>query len=244
MGYNLTIDQGNSTSKIVLWDKDMPVDSTLLTGGDHPTKLRHFLAARRVDAAIGCSVSTPVDQLLDAVDAPRKIIFTTSTPVPLVNDYLTPETLGVDRMAAAVGAATLYPGREILVADLGTACTFDLVTADGHYSGGNITPGVGMRLRALHHFTKRLPLVSSHADECVAFGRNTEAAMRAGAIRGVVAEVLYFQALGAEKPRLTAVTGGWSADIMKLLPAEMNIHHHKYLVNQGLNRILLYNETL
>ncbi|HBX90279.1 MAG TPA: type III pantothenate kinase, partial [Alistipes sp.] len=50
----------------------------------------------------------------------RVVEFTPATPVPLKNDYLTPATLGRDRLAAAVGAAALYPGRNVLVVDFGT----------------------------------------------------------------------------------------------------------------------------
>lgn len=168
--------------------------------------------------------------------------FTTAMPVPLTIGYRTPQTLGVDRLAAAVGAASLRPGTELLIADIGTAATYDVVTASGCYAGGNIAPGIKIRLAGLHEHTSRLPLVESRGDT-PDFGYDTVTAMRAGAVRGVVAELLYYRSLGVETPRYTFVAGGWGAEVMAMLPAGVNdIEYDKYLVNQGLNRILLYNE--
>ena len=71
----------------------------------------------------------------------------------------------------------MFPGQELLVCDLGTACTYDIVSAEGVFVGGNIAPGAGMRLRALHHYTCRLPEVSSRGT-VTEFGTDTQTAMR------------------------------------------------------------------
>jgi type III pantothenate kinase len=65
------------------------------------------------------------------------------TPFPLQNNYLTPDTLGFDRIAAAVGAYTICPGKNVLVIDAGTAITYDIVTAKGEFHGGEHFPGIG-----------------------------------------------------------------------------------------------------
>ena len=52
-----------------------------------------------------------------------------------------------------------FPGKDILVIDAGTCITYEFIDAAGRYHGGNISPGVQMRFRALHEFTGRLPLV-------------------------------------------------------------------------------------
>jgi type III pantothenate kinase len=83
-----------------------------------------------------------------------------STPVPIKNLYATPETLGYDRLAAAVGAAAMFPGKNVLIVDFGTAITYDIVTAAGEFLGGNISPGAALRFRALHEGTGALPLGS------------------------------------------------------------------------------------
>ena len=89
---------------------------------------------------------------------PATLEFTQQTPVPIGNGYRSPETLGLDRLAAAVGATELCPHRNVLMVDFGTALTLDLVTADGVFRGGCISPGLRMRLQALHDGTAALPL--------------------------------------------------------------------------------------
>ena len=84
----------------------------------------------------------------------------TDTPLPVINLYETPETLGYDRMAAVVAANEQFPGRDILVIDAGTCITYEFIDSLGQYHGGNISPGLQMRFKALHQFTGRLPLVA------------------------------------------------------------------------------------
>ena len=109
--------------------------------------------------------------------------FTPDTPVPITNRYRTPETLGSDRLAAVIGASSLKPGKDLLIIDAGTCITYEVIDARGNYWGGNIAPGMQMRLRALHEFTARLPLVEAEG-EVPGMGYNTETAIRSGLKRG------------------------------------------------------------
>ena len=99
------------------------------------------------------------------------------TPVPVTNLYKTPQTLGMDRLAAVVAANWLKPGHDVLVID-----------ADGAYHGGNISPGMRMRFKALNIFTDKLPKVSAKG-EVPMYGQSTETAIRAGVIRGMEFEM-------------------------------------------------------
>lgn len=246
MDCNLTIDVGNSSIKAVLYraGESEEVASTVLRGPSVAARLAAFVEPYNLGAAMACAVAKSVTPLLDAVNAPVKMELTAETPVPLANRYATPSTLGVDRLAAAVGARALCPDESLLVCDLGTACTFDVVTAAGEYLGGNIAPGVGMRLRALHHYTERLPLVNAHsAANLTNFGTDTASALCAGSLRGVVAEILYYRMLGTETPRHVMLTGGWAPELAALLPADLNpsVTLYPHLVNRGLNSILHHN---
>lgn len=242
MKVNVTLDQGNSSTKMVVFDREdsHEVACAVLRSQSDICPLFDGL---EVCAVIGCSVADGRDlsHLMDAIDSPRKMELNAGTPVPLRNLYASPETLGADRLAAAVGAAALLPGRNVLVADIGTACTFDVVTAAGEYLGGNISPGPGMRLRALNHFTARLPLVSGHADFIPGIGQNTVEALRCGAMRGVVAELLYYSDWG--RSRRIVLSGGWAPEIAALLPDDVDRIIEPHLVNQGLNTILQFNEA-
>lgn len=241
MGLSLTIDQGNTRAKVVVWDGDNPVHICAyapLTIDD----LRDILSQHPVDKAIVSSVSVPLDpirQMLSNGGIPL-VELRSGMAVPLKIDYATPQTLGVDRLAAAVGASALHPGEELLVVDAGTAVTYDRVTARGHFVGGNIAPGVGMRLRALNHFTARLPLISSRGETRL-WGNTTETAMRSGAINGIVAEISYYR---SRLPRhaVTVVTGGWGRELAAKLDFETD--YQEYLVNRGLNAILQYHQLI
>lgn len=232
---NLTIDRGNTTTKIVLWDGKEPVSTSTLFNADNATLLR-AIGELNFDAAAICSVAGPIeglDQLLSQRGI-KLLTLNASTPLPIGNRYSTPSTLGVDRIAAAVGAYTLYPGKELLVADIGTCVTYDRIDAGGNFIGGNIAPGIGMRLRAMYTFTKALPEVAS-AGEIPQWGISTDTAMRTGAFYGVVAEVSYYHSLMPEGG-LTLLTGGWSERIKQALP--FNAILCPLLVNRGLNRLL------
>ena len=131
-----------------------------------------------------------------------------TTPIPLGNSYLTPETLGADRLAAAVGAATLYPASDIMIVDFGTAITIDYVE-DGAFKGGNISPGVTTRFRALHDYTSKLPKCSP-TEESLPYGRTTYEAIEQGVMRGVEHEIRGYVTAFLEKNSKKCVifTGG------------------------------------
>ncbi len=110
-------------------------------------------------------------------------------PAPLKTDYLTPETLGPDRFASAVGAHSLYPGENTLILDFGTCLKIDYVDSAGVYRGGAISPGLDMRYKALHTFTAKLPLLS-RPERFPDFlsGKSTPDSLHAGAVLGLLAE--------------------------------------------------------
>lgn len=234
---SVTLDQGNSSTKLVIydWESRSELRSAVLMP---KSNVREAIEGFNVRAAIGCSVAhnRTLSTLLSTINAPISMQLTPETNVGLVNLYDTPETLGADRLAAAVGAASLLPGVDLLVADIGTASTFDLVSAAGEYLGGNISPGPGMRLRALNHYTARLPLVHGHGNNIPPVGRNTVDALRSGAMRGVVAELLYYSNYG--RSRRIVLSGGWAPEIAALLPSDIEPTIVPHLVNIGLNHIL------
>ncbi|QKG58207.1 type III pantothenate kinase [Hymenobacter sp. BRD128] len=168
------------------------------------------------------------------------------TPVPVRNLYATPHTLGADRLAAAVAAASLRPGRPTLVLDAGTALKLDLVTADGTYHGGSIAPGLRMRLQALHTFTGRLPLLELPAvgEAVQLIGDSTASCLLSGVLRGTAAEV---RGLVAEYeqvyPGLGLLLTGGDAPYLQaaLAPLSSRIFVVPELVLLGLDKILRYN---
>ena len=175
----LTIDQGNSSTKAALWENGEIKNRFCVRDGE----------IQAIKEAALCSVADSQARMLMTLEryGIDTVDINCRTTMPLKINYRTPETLGADRIAAAMGAFDLYGGKPILVADIGSAATYDMVTADGQYLGGNISPGLGMRLRALNSFTARLPLVDAYDGPTALFGADTREALRSGAVYGVTA---------------------------------------------------------
>ena len=178
------------------------------------------------------------------------VLFDHNTPVPIVNRYDTPQTLGQDRLAAAVGAESLCPDENLLIIDAGSAITYDFVSDKGEYMGGNIAPGLKMRLTMLQRMTKKLPLVEVEENELIPlFGKNTRDAIAAGVIRGIAYEVKgYMRTLSEKVPHFqTFLTGGNAPYILNNVRTsrteKRDIRVEKNLVLIGLNTILIFNKT-
>src|SRR5262245_19296083 len=128
--------------------------------------------------------------------------------------YRNPAEVGPDRIANPIAAAHLYPDRNLIIVDLGTATTVDVVRARCEYLGGIILPGLRISMEALERSTARLPSVEIiPAAELI--GRSTVECIQSGLyfgnrtlIRGLTAEIRD-QALGGE-PALVIGTGGFS----------------------------------
>ena len=177
------------------------------------------------------------------------VLFDHMTPVPIVNRYDTPQTLGQDRLAAAVGAKSICPDENLLIIDAGSAITYDFVSDKGEYLGGNIAPGLKMRLTMLQRMTKKLPLVEVDENELIPlFGKNTRDAIAAGVVRGIAYEVKgYMRTLQTKVPHFqTFLTGGNAPYVLNNVRTSRNeerkLHYEKYLVLRGLNEILVYNK--
>lgn len=181
-------------------------------------------------------------EALLARHVPQVVSFTADTPVPVGIDYATPETLGRDRVAAAVGASVLYPNRDVLIVDFGTALTMDYLSADGVFHGGAISLGVTNRFRALHEYTASLPLVEPTEEEQL-FGNSTKTAIAQGVMNSVQFELEGYIARMAEKKADFCIifTGGEAKYFVKRI--KNTIFAEPNLVFCGLNRILEYNAT-
>ncbi|MDR3296998.1 MAG: type III pantothenate kinase, partial [Prevotellaceae bacterium] len=156
---NLIVDIGNTAVKMAVFDVDAALDREV----DSSVAFVQGQAFIKRYAELPCIISSvrasdDVVALRIAQLLPHALTLTHETPLPITNSYSTPQTLGHDRLALAVAATTYEPHHSVLVVDMGTAITYDLVTGHGEYLGGNISPGIAMRFKALHANTGRLPL--------------------------------------------------------------------------------------
>ncbi len=118
-------------------------------------------------------------------------ILTHKTNLPIKIDYNTPETLGADRIAAAVGANVLFPDQDNLVIDLGTCITMDLVDKNQIFCGGIISPGLTMRMKAMAGYTDQLPDISEEWRHINSgeLGKTTKECLFSGSFHGIIHEI-------------------------------------------------------
>lgn len=238
----LTVDAGNSSVKLAAWS-DGRIVARKKAGDITQGHIEEIAAAH--DAEIKDVIVSSVRRHggWDEKSVPpglraagfRVVDLSSSQPLPITIDYATPQTLGADRIAALVGALTIAPGADLLVVDAGTAVTYDYLSSSGRFEGGNIAAGISMRLSALHALTSALPEVGVDGSLPL-LGRSTDEAMRAGAIRGVVAEIeAYRRWLNAAGKAVKVILTGGDSECLASLTDDCIVEPD--LVMIGLDRV-------
>jgi len=188
MKYFLVVDIGNTRAKAGIFHLNQLVEKTTFDANDADA-LRLLIQQYAPTHSILCSVSGEYAEIKELLKQ-RTAFFelTHHLQVPFFIDYNTPHTLGMDRVAAVAGAQHFFPVQSSLVIDMGTCVTYDFITADYHYLGGAIAPGLRMRLRAMHEQTQKLPLIEM--EEIQDFiGKSTKDSMLSGAYFGLLGEI-------------------------------------------------------
>ncbi|MBS1636464.1 MAG: type III pantothenate kinase [Bacteroidetes bacterium] len=236
---NLIIDIGNTRFKAALFEHKTLVEAHSYTSKADFMAALPTLLARAKQAAI-CTVVDTIQDIQSLINIPC-LLFKSDTPIPVQNNYQTLSTLGSDRITAAVGAHALFPGKHCLVIDAGTCIKYNLITAEGVYLGGAISPGMPMRLKAMNHYTDRLPLIDMDPGFDTLLGQSTRDSLLSGALLGAVAEADGMtERYSKQYPGLiTVITGGDGPYLAKRL--KNHIFAEPYLVLKGLNEILIYN---
>jgi len=236
----IAIDIGNTRMKAGLFKGNELLEDINLANDDIEG-IQSFLQ-KGEDKQVILSASGKIPEGLEAYLAThyQYLKLDTLTPIPIKNTYHTPKTLGKDRVAAVIGAKVLFPDQDCLVVNAGTCITYDLINANHVYLGGNIAPGISMRLRAMDEFTAALPLVEKEIPD-TDMGYSTESAIRNGAVWGTVLEIEGFIGrFSRQYPQLCVILSGGDAPILeKLIRYELKVASRLVLI--GLNKIHLYN---
>ena len=235
---DLVVDIGNTSTKIFLFHDDTPIEQRMDERGDIIALLADICASYGVKNAIVSTTKYHDQKLAEQIKriVPNTIFFDpATTPVPIINNYHSPKTLGADRLAAAVGAVAKYGKRDMLIMDFGTALTVENIV-NGEYMGGNISLGLSSRFNSLSAMTDRLPRLEPSLD-FMKFGTTTTAAIEAGVMQSMLFEVEGYLANNKEKTII--FTGGEAFYFEKLLKIPIFVDCE--LVPFGLNRILKYN---
>ncbi len=237
---NLVLDFGNTRIKAGLFDGQTLIENKVF---DSENELLHYTDTLVVVKK--CLIGSVTNAHLKTSEVlPTKfktIVFTANTSIPLKNYYKSALTLGSDRIAASVGAFSLYPSHNVLTIDAGTCIKYNFVNSNNEYLGGAISPGIPMRLKSMHHYTSALPLVEMDKSYEKLIGQSTTESLLSGALLGAVAEVeATIQRYESQYNDLVVIVTGGDADylckqVKKRFFADPNI------LLRGLNTILNFN---
>ena len=188
---NLLIDIGNSNCKAAFENGGKLGEIHRSAGEDVLSFILSLTGECKYNVIVLSTVREDDVAMQDALSkrCQRLVVVKSGMQLPVEFKYGFPaKGLGADRLAAALAVAMLFPGRDCIKFDFGTALTVDFITKDNVFAGGNISLGMQSRFRALNTFTKRLPLIRPEG-ELQDYGTDTISAMTSGVVLGMIFEV-------------------------------------------------------
>ena len=236
----LAIDIGNTTIGFAVIRKagqikSVAVIDTHAKTGKIKAAAAKILKAHAISRAVICSVVPKVSKTLEDIlkkTVPVDIIGR-DIIVPIKNRYKNPKQVGQDRLVGAYGAMKIY-GRPLIVVDLGTAITFDVISAQGDYLGGAIVPGIRLSAESLFLKTALLPRIEIKAPRRI-IGKTTRESMLSGLFYGYgslckgMIDLLSVSLRGASKASDEAIsvkvvmTGGHTRLMKKFISPKIRI---------------------
>lgn len=231
---NLIIDIGNTYIKTGLFSDDELIEQNSFMHEDGFFKYFNSINFKK-------AIISNVGRKSFQIDDKRVLVFDSNTFIPVKNNYKTKQTLGLDRLAAVVGAFNKFKNNNILVIDCGSCITYDFLTSEGSYEGGGITVGLEMKLKALNNFTAKLPLVEISNFKGL-IGNTTETSILSGVINGTIAEIsgIIQQYQNISDNLAPVLCGGDAQFVSDRLDFEVPVIDDLVLI--GLNQILKINE--
>ncbi len=242
---NLIIDIGNTRVKLAVF-KEKKIKKAVVCPKEELIQAQEHLREEfpEISDGILANVAEPKNSYVGWVSGlgGKTIELSAKTPVPFINKYETPESLGLDRIALAAAAVSLYPNENVLVIDAGTCVTYDIITKNNEYLGGAISPGLNMRFRAINNFTANLPLLRASSKEIPDVGQNTIQSLHLGITQGLIYEIQGFLTQYRQTySDLTVILTGGDAEILSKR-LKNSIFVAKNFLSTGLNCILEYNK--
>jgi len=222
----LVIDIGNTSTSLGLYAAGRVgrvgrIEKTVQTAGSIADAIKQVVRSGRVDGVGIASVVPSLNQSWQ--DAARRIFsidpfwVNHTAPLGVKITYPKPASIGADRLANAAGAVRKY-GAPVIVADFGTAVTFDLITKRDGYIGGIIAPGLPLMFDYLAERTAQLPRIA-WGPVRASIGKSTAEAMQLGAqwgYRGMVREILTeLRHVPSLRRAVICATGGFAEKVLK-----------------------------
>jgi len=239
---NLIIDVGNSYVKLAVFKnhklilKDV-VEEIQVIDSIKSVRRKHKFIKQAIISSVGILNKRTTQYLNDTFDV---IELNSETKLPFKNNYKTPNTLGVDRIALVSASIREYSKRNVLIIDAGSCITFDFVNDKNEYLGGAISPGIKMRYKSLHNLTANLPLLDKEIPNSI-LGNTTDSSIHSGVIYGVLKEIdgVIYEYKEKYSDLTVILTGGDANFLSKQLKS--SIFANSNFLLEGLNFILQFN---
>lgn len=238
----LVVDIGNTSTKLGIFSKNELIQKFVFEKFN-PTEIQKLLKAQtQLKFAIISNVGTHGKEWYNFLSSRLNCKYLhLGLPLPIKIAYNTPETLGTDRIAAAAGAALLYPKQPVLFIDAGTCIKYDFIDGEAVFQGGAIAPGLRMRLKSLKDYTAKLPLIEFDQNYFDLLGKSTKDCILSGTQTAMANEINGFVDCYSEQyPDLKCVISGGDAEYLAKA-VKKSIFANPNLVLFGLNHILEYN---
>lgn len=238
----LAIDAGNTRVKVAVFENDAVLETDFFANEFFLEKIenilhRHHQISNLVLSSVGKLDLDDISQISNQI---KITVISREENFPFVNQYGTPQTLGLDRMVLAAGATLKFPAQNRLVIDAGTCITYDFVDADDNYLGGAISPGIYLRYKSMNDYTANLPLLTRENPERF-IGKTTAESMHSGVINGVVGEIEGFiNRYASDFSNFTIILTGGDAEFLAKRLKNTIFANSNFLL-ESLNHLFQFN---
>jgi type III pantothenate kinase len=188
MSTTICFDFGNTRRKAAIFRKSS-IEKIIVLEDDSEATIRKLIDDYSPAKSILSSVidhSPAMENLLSAKTRFHKLNHLSQ--LPFTTPVGKPETIGADRLALAAGTVHFYPEKNNLVIALGSCITYNFINKYHELIGGGISPGMEMRLRSVHQFTAKLPLIKADSNVPL-IGYDTETNILSGIVLGMAKEI-------------------------------------------------------
>jgi len=238
---NAAIDAGNTRIKIGIFENESLKDVLIFPSEPTHNFYSNIVKLHFENCIISSVIALP-GHIINyiKIKSDNLIILNEHTKVPIVNKYKAPQTIGKDRIALSVGGYGKYPDKDVLIISAGTCITYNFVSAKAVFTGGAISPGLQMRLNAMHNETANLPLIQIDTEPKL-IENTTEGSMASGVINGIIFEIEGFvnNLKKTHKNCNVILSGGDSRYLASKLTIPTEVEPDLALL--GLNLILRFN---
>ena len=238
---NLVIDIGNIQIKVAVYQETILIFKDQFSSDQLISRVLSISEQYNIKEGVISHVTSLDQTLLSELKKIVQLIeLDYRTKLPFVNKYLTPKTIGVDLVALLTIKKGQFPNQNVLVIDAGSCITFDFLDKNEEYFGGDISPGIEMRYKAVNNYTANLPLLKK-IEMIPELGDSTKNAIHRGVLNGVIQEIEgVITQYRSKYQKLTVVlTGGDTIFLAKNLKS--SIFAIPNFLLEGLNSILIHN---